>query len=81
VTDSSPPPTGVEQRLDTIIHLLTAIITKDMSRKDAVLMLTSAGLSPIAVAGLLGLKQNQVNVVLYDARQAAKTTPKAAKKS
>jgi hypothetical protein len=81
VTASTPPPTGVEQRLDTIIHLLTAIITKDMGRKEAVLMLTAAGLAPIAVAGLLGLKQNQVNVVLYDARQAAKKAkaPKNAK--
>ena len=80
MTASTLPPSGVEQRLDTIIHLLTAIITKDMSRKDAVLMLTSAGLAPIAVAGLLGLKQNQVNVVLYDARQAASKAAKAPKK-
>ncbi len=80
MTGSTPPPTGVEQRLDTIIHLLTAIITKDMSRKEAVLMLTAAGLAPIEVAGLLGLKQNQVNVVLYDAKQAAAKAEKAPKK-
>lgn len=83
MTGSSPPPTGVEQRLDTIIHLLTAIITKDMDRKEAVLMLTAAGLAPKDVADLLGLTGNQVSVVLYDARQAAKkaTAPKSAKAS
>ena len=69
---------GIEQRLDTIIHLLTAIITKGMSRKEAVLMLDAAGLAPKDIASILGLNGNQVSVVLYDARQA---TNKAAKPS
>ena len=81
MTGSAPPPTGVEQRLDTIIHLLTAIITKDMDRKEAVLMLTAAGLAPKDVAGLLGLTSNQVSVVLYDSRQAAAKEAKGSKKA
>ena len=62
--------TPVEQRLDVIIHLLGAIVTKDMSRKDAVLKLTATGLGTKDVAGVLGLTTNQVSVVLYDAKPA-----------
>jgi len=72
--------TGVEQRLDVIIQLLGAIVTKDMSRKDAVLKLSATGLPPKEVAAVLGLTSNQVSVVLYDAKQAeakAKKTVKA----
>jgi transcriptional regulator len=61
----------IQQRLDVIVHLLTAIVTKDMSRKDAVMTLTAAGLAPKEVAGVLGLTGNQVSVVLYGAKQAA----------
>ncbi len=68
---------GIAQRLDVIVHLLTAIVTKDMSRKDAVLTLTAAGLAPKDVAGVLRLTGNQVSVVLYDAKQAATKQPKA----
>jgi hypothetical protein len=63
--------TGVEQRLDVIIHLLGAAITKDMSRKEAVLTLCATGLAPKDVAGVLGLTPNQVAVVLYDAKPPA----------
>jgi DNA-binding NarL/FixJ family response regulator len=62
---------GIEERLDRIVHLLTAIVTKDMSRKDAVLTLTASGLAPKEIASILGLTGNQVSVVLYDAKHAA----------
>lgn len=75
------PTTGIEQRLDTIIHLLTAIITKGMSRKESVLLLDAAGLAPKDIAAILGLKGNQVSVVLYDARQAASGGTKATSKT
>jgi hypothetical protein len=82
VTGPAPTPTtGIEQRLDTIIHLMTAVITKGMSRKDAVLTLSEAGLAPKDVAIVLGLTNNQVNVVLYDSRQAAAKDAKALKKA
>jgi hypothetical protein len=70
-------PTGIAQRLDIIVHLLTAIVTKDMSRKDAVLTLTAAGLTPKDIAGVLGLTGNQVSVVLYDSKRAAAKQAKA----
>jgi tRNA pseudouridine-54 N-methylase len=67
---------GTADRLDVIIHLLTAIVTKGMARKEAVLTLSSAGLQARQIAEMLGLTGNQVSVVLYDARQtAAKATP------
>ena len=59
------------------VHLMTAIVTKDMSRKDAVLTLAAGGLAPKDIAGILGLTGNQVSVVLYDSRQAAKQTKTA----
>jgi hypothetical protein len=61
----------IQQRLDVVVSLLTAVVTKDMSRKDAVLTLTAAGLAPKDVAGVLGLTGNQVSVVLYETKQAA----------
>ena len=75
---AADPRTGVEQRLDVIIHLLGAIVTKEMSRKEAVLTLSATGLPPKDVAGVLGLTPNQVAVVLYDAKpEAAKGRGKA----
>ena len=71
--------TSIEQRLDVITHLLGAIVTKDMSRKDAVLMPSATGLAPKEVAGVLGLAPNQVSVVLYDAKQSAAKQAKAPK--
>jgi hypothetical protein len=68
---------GIEERLDLIAHLLTAILTKDMSKKDAVLALSGAGLAPKDVAGILGLTRNQVSVILYDARQSAAKNTKS----
>jgi hypothetical protein len=70
---------GIAQRLDVIVHLLTAIVTKDMSRKEAVLRLTAAGLAPKDIAGVLRLTGNQVSVVLYDSKQAATKQAKAPK--
>ncbi len=70
---------GIEERLDRIVQLLTAILTKGMTRKDAVLTLTAAGLAPKEIADILGLNGNQVSVVLYDARQATLTQAKTPK--
>jgi transcriptional regulator len=70
---------GLEKRLDVTVHLLTAIVTKDMDRKDAVLTLRAAGLAPKDIAATLGPTGNQVSVVLYDAREAAAKQTKAAK--
>jgi DNA-binding CsgD family transcriptional regulator len=72
---------GIEERLDRIVHLLTALVTKDLSRKDSVLTLTAAGLAPKEIASILGLSGNQVSVVLYDTRHAAVKEAKSTKKA
>jgi DNA-directed RNA polymerase specialized sigma24 family protein len=73
---------GVEQRLDTVVRLLAGILTKGMSRKDAILALSAAGLAPKDVAAILDISGNQVSVALYDARQgAAKQAKPSAKKA
>ncbi|MGQ0668294.1 MAG: hypothetical protein ACT4PO_01235 [Actinomycetota bacterium] len=69
---------GVEQQLDTVVRLLASMLTKDMTRKDAILTLSSAGLVPKDVASILGISSNQVSVALYDAKhQAAMRKPKS----
>ncbi len=36
-TDDGSPVAGIEDRLDRIIRLLTALVTKDMAKKESVL--------------------------------------------
>lgn len=62
---------GIEQRLDIAVRLLAGLLTKGMTRKDAILTLSYAGLAPKEVAGVLGITSNQVSVALYGAKQAA----------
>jgi len=72
---------GLGERLDRIIRLLSAMVTRDMDKKESVLALTAAGLAPKEIGDILALTRNQVSVILYEAKQAAtKQTknPKAA---
>jgi DNA-binding CsgD family transcriptional regulator len=62
---------GVEHRLDVAVRLLAGLLTKGMTRKDAILTLSGAGLAPKEVAEMLGISANQVSVALYDAKQKA----------
>ncbi len=64
---------GVEQRLDMVIRLLAALLTKEATKKDAVLTLSGLGFAPAEVAVILGTSANYVSVTLY----AAKKRPKA----
>jgi DNA-directed RNA polymerase specialized sigma24 family protein len=61
---------GMEKRLDIVVRLLAGLLTKGMTRKDAILTLSAAGLVPKEVAGVLGVTSNQVSVALYDAKQS-----------
>jgi DNA-directed RNA polymerase specialized sigma24 family protein len=69
-TDSGPY-AGVEQRLDLAVRLLASLLTKGMTRKEAILTLSGAGLPPKDVASILGISGNQVSVALYDAKHSA----------
>jgi hypothetical protein len=65
-----PRSAGVEERLDVVIRLLAAQLTKGMSRKEQILTLSAAGLAPKEVGAILGITGNQVSVALYDAKRA-----------
>lgn len=71
---------GIERRLDIAVRLLGAQLTTGMTRKDAILTLSAAGLAPKEVADMLGIKANQVSVALYDAKQAASKKTGSSKK-
>lgn len=66
----------IEQKLDIAVRLLAGLLTKGMTRKDAILTLSGAGLSPKEVASVLSITSNQVSVALYDAKQVAATRGK-----
>ena len=68
---------GIEERLDRVVRLLAALVTKDLSRKDQILTLSAIGLQPKEIAGILGISANQASVTIYDAKQPAK--PRATK--
>ena len=70
---------GVEERLDVAVRLLAALLTKDMTRKDAILTLSGVGLAPKEVGRILGVSANSVSVALYDAKQAAAKKPPSKK--
>jgi DNA-directed RNA polymerase specialized sigma24 family protein len=78
-TDSAAT-AGIEERLDRVVRLLAALVTKDMSRKDQILTLSGIGLQPREIAGILGISPNQASVTIYDAKQAAKAPAKKATK-
>jgi DNA-directed RNA polymerase specialized sigma24 family protein len=68
----------LEQRLDIVIRLLSALLTKGQTKKDAILALANLQLAPKQISAILGISQNQVNVTLYSARRSTKkrTLPK-----
>jgi hypothetical protein len=69
---------GIEERLDLIARLLTLILTKDMTKKEAVLTLSRAGFAPKDLGAVLGMTSQQASVILYDAKQAATKQGKVA---
>ena len=67
---------GLERRLDTVVRLLSAQLTKGMTKKDAILALSALGLTPKEVAGILDVSSNQVSVEVYQAKKKAKKSAK-----
>lgn len=63
--------TGVEERLDILIRLMAALLTKGSSKKDAILTLAALKLAPKEIAEILGASGNQVSVTIYGSRKAA----------
>lgn len=69
-TDDASPVARIEDRLDRIIRLLTALVTKDLLKKESVVALTAGGLTPKEADDILGLTRNQVSAIVYDATHA-----------
>jgi DNA-binding CsgD family transcriptional regulator len=63
---------GIKRSLDIAVRLLSAQLTRGMTRKEAILTLSGAGLGPKEVSDMLGISSNQVSVALYDAKQSGK---------
>ncbi len=68
----------IAQKLDTLIRLQARIAVASLAtQKERILFLSSAGLSPKDVGGILGVSANSVSVALLQARKA---TEKASRK-
>lgn len=68
--------------LKKITRLLTVLVTKDMTQREQIQLLSSVGLAPREIAELIGTTANTVSVTLSVIRREAgkkraqsKTTP------
>lgn len=71
-TMGTTPPSGVEERLDTVIKLLGAILTQGQNQTDSVKALSKFGLAPKQVAEILGVTPHQVSVTLHRTKSTKK---------
>jgi DNA-binding CsgD family transcriptional regulator len=71
IDNHAAPTAGIEERLDRVVRLLAALVTKGMTRKEQILTLSGIGLQPKEIASILGISANQASVTIYDAKQAA----------
>ncbi len=58
------------ERLDQIVRLLAAAVTKDLKQRDQIALLSKVGLSPKTIADLLGTSSNTVRVELVTIRKS-----------
>ncbi|HUF54654.1 MAG TPA: hypothetical protein VMR52_12900 [Dehalococcoidia bacterium] len=68
-------------RLDKLIRLVSILVTRDMSQKDQITMLSKAGFQPKDIADLISTTPHTVSVTLSELkkRNAAKTNKGAQK--
>lgn len=58
------------KRLETLSHLMAASVSKGLTLKEQVKVLSSAGLAPKEIAEILGVSGNNVRVTLSLMRKA-----------
>lgn len=68
--DQAAATAGIEERLDRVVRLLAALVTKGMTRKEQILALSGIGLQPKEIASILGISANQASVTIYNAKQS-----------
>jgi len=66
---TTEPPEDVVVQLRRIARLLTLLLTKDMTQKGKIELLSSAGLQPKEIAELIGTTPNTVSVTLSTIRR------------
>ena len=73
----------IASELRRIGRLLTLLVTKDLSQKDKIALLSTAGLQPKEIAELIGTTPNTVSVTLAQIRkdQAGRRGGRAARRS
>lgn len=71
-TPTTTASTGVEERLDVLIRLTAAQLTRGMTKKDAILTLAGLNLAPKEIAEILGATGNQVSVTIYGSKKTRK---------
>lgn len=72
----------VLSELRKIVRLLSILVTKDLSQREQIALLASAGFQPKEIAELIGTTPNTVSVTLHSVRKRAKSAkPKASKGS
>jgi DNA-binding NarL/FixJ family response regulator len=59
----------IAQQLGRIVRLLTILVTRDMTQKDQIVLLASAGFQPKEIADLIGTTPNTVSVTLSTIRR------------
>ena len=77
------PRDDIASELRRISRLLTLLVTKNLSQKDKIALLSSAGLQPREIADLIGTTPNTVSVTLVQIRkeQAGRRPGRAAKRN
>ncbi|MBM4034490.1 MAG: hypothetical protein FJ291_22320 [Planctomycetes bacterium] len=64
---------GIDEKLSTVIRLLAALLVKDATQKDAILMLRELGLDRAIIAEVCGASAQTVNQRIYEHRKRSKT--------
>ena len=78
---TTEPRDEIVLELRKISRLLTLLLTKDLSQRDKIALLSTAGLQPKEIADLIGTTPNTVSVTLahmrkQQARRRASGAPK-----
>ena len=70
-------------KLDHLLRVLTASVTKEMKQNEQIALLDRLGFQPKEIAGLLGTTGNTVNVALSNLRKGKgnKRKTKSSKKT
>lgn len=67
---TTEPRDEIVVELRRVSRLLTLLLTKDLSQRDKIALLSTAGLQPKEIADLIGTTPNTVSVTLAQMKKA-----------